>query len=82
MLFSYRNHSIDMLCKSINWFLYEGKTGLKWVNLTFEISEEILIIQLELINIQDRLSIADSYISLDCQDLEIDVIKRFVNLKH
>ena len=25
---SYRNQSIDLLCKSINWFLYEGKTGV------------------------------------------------------
>ena len=27
-----RNQSIDLLCKSINWFLYEGKTGTSWVN--------------------------------------------------
>ena len=24
---SYRNQSIDLLCKSIDWFLYEGNTG-------------------------------------------------------
>ena len=24
---SYRNESIDLLCKSIDWFLYEGNTG-------------------------------------------------------
>ena len=23
----YRNQSIDLLCKSIDWFLYEGNTG-------------------------------------------------------
>ena len=28
---SYRNQSIDLLCKSIDWFLYEGKTGTQWV---------------------------------------------------
>ena len=28
---SYRNQSIDLLCKSIDWFLYEGKTGTYWV---------------------------------------------------
>ena len=29
---SYRNKSIDFLCKSIDWFLYEGNTGIQWVN--------------------------------------------------
>ena len=29
---SYRNQSIDLLCKSIDWFLYEGNTGIGWVN--------------------------------------------------
>ena len=24
---SYRNQSIDLLCESIDWFLYEGNTG-------------------------------------------------------
>ena len=28
---SYRNQSIDLLCKSIDWFLYEGNTGTYWV---------------------------------------------------
>ena len=27
LLPSYRNQSIDVLCKSIDWFLYEGNTG-------------------------------------------------------
>lgn len=27
MLSDNRNHSTDLLTKSINWFLYEGKTG-------------------------------------------------------
>ena len=29
---SYRNQSIKMLCKSVDWFLYEGNTGSWWVN--------------------------------------------------
>ena len=29
MLPSYRNQSIDLLCKSVDWFLYEGNTGIK-----------------------------------------------------
>ena len=28
---SYRNQSIDLLCKSIDWFLYDGNTGFEWV---------------------------------------------------
>ena len=35
-LHSYRNQSIDLLCKSINWFLYEGNTGtngLSWISV-------------------------------------------------
>ena len=28
---SYRNESIDLLCKSIDWFLFEGSTGTYWV---------------------------------------------------
>ena len=28
----HRNQSIDLLCKSIDWFLYEGNTGIWWVN--------------------------------------------------
>ena len=27
VLLSYRNQSIDLLCKSVDWFLYEGNTG-------------------------------------------------------
>ena len=34
MLPSYRNQSIDLQSKSINWFLYVGNTGTKWVNGT------------------------------------------------
>ena len=33
VLFSYRNQSIDLLCKSIDWFLYEGNTDTEWVNV-------------------------------------------------
>ena len=29
---SYRNHSIDLLCKSIDWFLYECNTGINRSN--------------------------------------------------
>ena len=32
VLTSYRNQSMDLLCKSIDWFLYEGKTGIYWVD--------------------------------------------------
>ena len=28
---SYRNESIDLQSKSIDWFLYEGNTGIQWV---------------------------------------------------
>ena len=28
VLLSYRNQSIDFLCKSIDWFLYESNTGI------------------------------------------------------
>ena len=31
MLPSYRNQSIDLHSKSIDWFLYEGNTGTQWV---------------------------------------------------
>ena len=30
---SYRIHSIDLLCISIDWFLYEGNTGIYWTNM-------------------------------------------------
>ena len=29
---SYRNQSIDLLCKSIDWSLYEDNTGILWIN--------------------------------------------------
>ena len=35
LLPSYRNQSIDLLCKSIDWFLYEGNTGTKWLKQMF-----------------------------------------------
>ena len=28
---SYRNQSSDLLCKSMEWFLCEGNTGIEWV---------------------------------------------------
>ena len=30
---SYRNQSVDLLCKSIDWFLYDGNIGRYRVNL-------------------------------------------------
>ena len=30
---SYRNLSIDLLCKSLDWFLHEGNTVNYWVNV-------------------------------------------------
>ena len=35
MLPSYRNQSIDLLCKSIDLFLYEDNTGSEWINQIF-----------------------------------------------
>ena len=32
---SYRNQTIDLYRKSIDWFPYEDKTGIKWVKLNF-----------------------------------------------
>ena len=32
---SYWNQSIDLLCISIDWFLYEGNTGTSYVNWDF-----------------------------------------------
>ena len=34
MLPSYRNQSIDLHSKSVDWFPYEGNTGTYWVNIT------------------------------------------------
>ena len=33
ILSSCRNHSIDLHIKSIDWFLYQGNTGISWVKL-------------------------------------------------
>ena len=33
VLSSYRNQSIDLLSRSIDWFLYEGNTGILFVNV-------------------------------------------------
>ena len=32
---SYGNQSIDLMCKSIDWFLYEGNTGTYRVKLKY-----------------------------------------------
>ena len=37
MLHSYRNQSIDLHCKSIDWFLYECNIGQIWVIWTEEL---------------------------------------------
>ena len=29
---AYRNQSIDLPCKSIDWFLFDGNSGVQWVN--------------------------------------------------
>ena len=31
VLHLYRNQSIDLHSKPIDWFLYKGNTGIKWV---------------------------------------------------
>ena len=33
VLLSYRNQSIDLHSKSIDWFLHEGNTGIEWVKV-------------------------------------------------
>ena len=38
MLSWYRNQSIDLHSKSIDWFLYEGNTGTKWINVFMYVS--------------------------------------------
>ena len=40
----YRNQSIDLLCKSIDWFLHEGNTDTWWVNVLFVVSSLTKII--------------------------------------
>ena len=35
---SYRNQSIDLHRKSIDWFLHEGNTDNKWVKKTREVN--------------------------------------------
>ena len=39
---SYRNQSIDLICKSIDWFLYESNTGIQWVKASEEAELHIL----------------------------------------
>ena len=31
-LLAYRNQLIDLQSKSIDWFLYDGNTGIQWVD--------------------------------------------------
>ena len=35
VLLSYIKQSIDLLFKSIDWYLYESNTGISWVKLNF-----------------------------------------------
>ena len=42
VLLSYRNQSIDLLCKSIDWFLYEGNVDISWfTELRTDISMQV-----------------------------------------
>ena len=34
---SYRNQSIDVHSKSIDWFLYDGNTGTYWAKVSVQI---------------------------------------------
>ena len=54
MLSSYRNLSTDLLCKSIDWFPYDGNTGISWVksrklfsNLTLFVGSNNISISLD-----------------------------------
>ena len=42
---SYRNHSIDLLCKSIDWFLYDNSLRQERVNAPPRIDASIYIRQ-------------------------------------
>ena len=41
MLPSYRNQSIDLLSKSIDWFLHEGNTSTQGVNQMYALIDII-----------------------------------------
>ena len=35
---SYKNQSIDLLYKSIDWFLYEGNINISWIKADFRLT--------------------------------------------
>ena len=52
MLPSYRNQSIDLLCKSMDWFLYEGNITLSGLrNLPARLSTIVALLVLNSFNI-------------------------------
>ena len=38
---SYRNQSIELHSKLIDWFLYEGNTGTLWVNVLKKLDSQV-----------------------------------------
>ena len=38
----YLTHSVPVLCKSIDWFLYEGNTGTSLVNALYNSATQLL----------------------------------------
>ena len=41
----YRNQSIDLQSKSVDWFLYEGNTGVNVLNIWDALRDLVLIVQ-------------------------------------
>ena len=50
VLFSYRNQSVDLLCKSIEWFLYQGKLAFDALTLPALTHENDSIILFDTVN--------------------------------
>ena len=50
----YRNQSLDLLCKSIHWFLYKRNNGTEWVKLIINVYE-VLMNYMELSAITDTI---------------------------
>ena len=48
--------TLDLLCKSIDWFLYEGNTGIKWVKtwdamkISYELNNKSYFKQRQIVN--------------------------------
>ena len=62
---AYRNQSIDLHTKSIDWFLYEGSTGIYWVNQ---------ITRLIVINITP---LTEFFCNFHLGDLKLSAAKRY-----